>query len=318
ETVSTQVLKNELNFYGKITVDKNKLIEVFPVVGGKVDKILVELGDYVEKNQLLATIKSIDVANYAKELEDAKNELILAQEKLKINKEMYEGKLATDRDMLEAKTELSKAQSQFKRIQETFNIYNMNGSATYEVRAPIDGFIVERNINQEMLLRNDRSNNIFDVAQIKEVWAIANVNESDIKNVKIGVDAEVTTISYPDKIFKGKVDKLFNMIDPETKAMSARIKLANNQYLLKPAMSAHIKLSFMDGNTKMIAIPAYAVIFDNSKNFVMIFKDRNNLETRQVEVFRQIGNTTYIAAGLKEGEKIITQNQLLIYDALND
>ena len=68
----------------------------------------------------------------------------------------------------------------------------------------------------------------------------------------------------------------------------------------------------------MIAIPSDAIVFDKSKNFVMIFKDRNNIETRQVEVYRQLSNVTFISSGLKEGEKVITENQILIYDALNN
>jgi cobalt-zinc-cadmium efflux system membrane fusion protein len=82
-------------------------------------------------------------------------------------------------------------------------------------------------------------------------------------------------------------------------------------------MRANIKLSYTESE-KMLAIPSESVIFDKSKNFVMIFKDRNNIETRQVEVFRQVGDITYILSGLKEGEKVMTANQLLVYDELND
>ena len=127
----------------------------------------------------------------------------------------------------------------------------------------------------------------------------------------------MSTLSYPDKKFFGKVDKIFNIIDLETKAMKVRIKLPNNEYLLKPEMRATIQLSYND-SLSMIAIPSKAVIFDKSKSFVMIFKDRNNIETRQIEVFRQVGDTTFVSVGLKAGEKVITENQLLIYDALND
>jgi cobalt-zinc-cadmium efflux system membrane fusion protein len=146
---------------------------------------------------------------------------------------------------------------------------------------------------------------------------MANVNESDIEKVKLGEDAAITTLSYPDKVFKGKVDKIFNVIDPQTKAMNARVKLQNTDFLLKPDMNASIKLSFNE-NESMISVPSSAIIFDKSKNFVMIFKDRNNIETRQVDVYRQVGDITYVSSGLKENEKVITTNQLFIYDALND
>jgi cobalt-zinc-cadmium efflux system membrane fusion protein len=317
ETASLQPLKNELNFYGKITADNNKMIEVFPIVGGNVTKVYVELGDYVQKGQLLATIRSTEVAGFEKELDDAKNDVLVAKNNVKVAQELFDGKLSAERDVLEAKSILEKAQSQLHRIEETYKIYNIKGGATFEVRSPLSGFIIQKNINQDMLLRNDKSDNIFDIAQIDDVWAIANVNESDIEQVKLGIDAEVSTLSYPDKKFYGKVDKIFNIIDPETKAMKVRIKLNNEGFLLKPEMRATIKLSYIE-NRQMIEIPSQAVIFDKSKSFVMIFKDRNNIETRQIEVFRQVGEKTFVTSGLQAGEKVITQNQLLIYDALND
>ena len=317
ETASTQPLKNELSFYGKIVADNNKMIEVFPMVGGSVTKVYVELGDYVKKGQLLATIRSMEVAGFEQELEDAKNNVVVAKNNVKVAEELFEGKLSAERDVIETKSQLKKAQSQLHRIQETYKIYNIRDGATFEVHSPLNGFIVQKNINQDMLLRNDRSNNIFDIAEIDNVWAIANVNESDINEVKLGIEAAVSTLSYPDKKFYGNVDKIFNIIDLETKAMKVRIKLPNPDYLLKPEMRATIKLSYIE-NATMIAIPSQALVFDKSKNFVIIFKDRYNIETRQVKVFRQVGNTTFISSGLKEGEKVITENQLLIYDALND
>jgi membrane fusion protein, heavy metal efflux system len=317
DVVISQSLKNELNFFGKITADNNNMIEIFPIVGGNVTKVYVELGDYVKKDQLLATIRSTEVAGFEKELEDAKNDVIVAKNNLKVAQELFEGKLSPERDVIEANSQLEKSISQLRRIQETYKIYHIKGGATFEVRAPISGFIVQKNINQDMLLRSDKSDNIFDIAEINDVWAIANINESEINQVKLGINASVSTLSYPDKKFYGKVDKIFNIIDPETKAMKVRIKLANPEYLLKPEMRATIKLSYNE-DKEMISIPANAVIFDKSKSFVLIFKDRNTIETRHIEVYRQVGDISFVSSGLKIGEKVITVNQLLIYDALND
>lgn len=312
-----QTLKNELSFYGKITADNNKLIDVYPLVGGNVIKVNVELGDYVKKGQVLATIKSTDIADFEKQSIDAKSDLLVAKNNLKVATELFDGKLNSESDVLQAKSEVNKAQSQLSKIQETYKIYNIKAGSIYEVTAPISGFVIQKSINQDMLLRSDRSENIFDIAEISEVWAMANINEIDINKIKLGIDASITTLSYPDKVFKGKVDKIFNVIDPETKAMQARIKLQNPGFLLKPDMNANIKLSYNEDKS-MIAIPSKAIVFDKSKNFVMIFKDRHNIETRQVEVYRVVGDITYISSGLKENEKVITNNQLFIYRALND
>lgn len=242
---------------------------------------------------------------------------LLARNKLKVAQEMYSGKLSTERDVLEARSALEKAQAQTRRINETYKIYNIRGGSTFEVRAPISGFVVEKNINQDMLLRNDRSDNIFDIAQIAEVWALANVNESDINQVHVGMDAAVTTLSYPDKTFSGKVDKIFNVINPETKAMQVRVKLPNPGFLLKPEMRARIRLSYEEPAQQALAVPAKAVIFDQAKTYVMVYHSRTNIETREVEVLREIGDVSYIGSGVRDNDTVITENQLLIYQALN-
>lgn len=316
-TATIEHVKNQLSFFGKVTTDNNKMIEVFPMVGGNVTQVFVELGDYVKKGQLLATIRSTEVAGFEKELEDSKNDLVVAKNKLKVAQELFEGKLNTEREVIEAKSDYEKALSQLNRIEQTYKIYNIKKGAIYEVRSPLSGFIVQKNINQDMLLRSDKSDNIFDIAEIDDVWVIANINESDIDQVKLGIDAEVTTISYHDKKFHGKVDKIYNIIDPETKAMKARVKLSNPGFLLKPEMRATIKLSFTE-DKEMITIPSSALIFDNSKTFVMIYVDRKNIETRQVELYRQVDDKAYISSGLALGEKVLSSNQLLVYDALND
>lgn len=310
-------LKNELKFFGKISADKNKLIEVYPMVGGNVEKVYVELGDYVRKGQVLATIRSTEAAGYEKEYEDALSEVKVAENNLKVAKEMFEGKLNTEKDILMAKNELNMANSQLNRIRQTYKIINIKPGSIYQVVAPISGYIIQKNINQDMQLRSDRTDNIFDVADTKNVWAIANVNESDINLVTLGMNASVSTLSNPDKVFKGKIDKIFRIIDPETNAMNARIVLDNHNSLLVPESKASITVSYTE-NKSMIGIPSKALIFDDNKNFVMIYKDRKNIETRPVEIYRQVNDTTYIASGLKEGEKVITRNQLLFYDALND
>lgn len=315
--VASQPLRKEMTFFGKITADNNKMIEVYPVVGGSVTKVYVELGDYVKKGQLLATIRSTEVASFEQELDNAQNDVVVARNNLKVAQELFEGKLNAERDVIEANGALEKAKAQLQRIQETFKIYNIKKGAIYEARSPISGFVIEKKINDNMLLRGDKTDNIFDIAEISDVWVIANVNESDIDQVKLGMEAAITTLSYPDKVFHGKVDKIFNVIDPETKAMKVRIQLNNPGYLLKPSMRASIKVSYTE-DQHMLTIPSLSVIFDKSKNYVMIFKDRNNIQTRPIEVFRQVGDITYVSSGILEGEKVITNNQMLIYDALND
>ncbi|WP_313214561.1 efflux RND transporter periplasmic adaptor subunit [Soonwooa sp.] len=313
--VEKKFIENEISFFGKIAADKNNYIDVFPLVGGNVLSVNVELGDYVRKGQVLATIRSTELAEVQKDVSDAKTDLVVAQNNLRVAKEMYEGKLTTEKDVLEAKSQVKKAQDQMQRANAVSTVYNVKKGNIYSVLAPISGYIVHKDINKDMQLRSDRSDNIFDVANTKEVWAIMNINEADINKIHLGMKAEVSTLTYPDKTFFGKIDKIFKIIDPNTNAMQAKVILDNADGLLIPDSKATIKVTSTDSTTAL-AIPSKAVIYDDNRYFVVVFKSRTNIKVKEVKILKQVGDVTYISEGVSEGEEVITNNQLLIYRSL--
>lgn len=316
-TVALQQVASRLRLFGKVAADNSRQAQVFPVVGGNVARVNVELGDYVKQGQVLAVIRSSEVAEYEKQRLDAVNDVAIAEKNLQVANDMFAGKLASEKDKLVAEKELQKSKAALQRINEVFRIYSLGAGASYNVVAPISGFLIDKNITQNMQLRSDKGEAMFSIAQIDEVWVMANVNESDIARISQGVEADVSTISYPDKVFKGKVDRIFNVLDDNTKAMKVRITIQNADLLLKPEMSAVISLRINEPDS-MIAIPSSSVIFDKSKYWVMVYKSREDIETRQVYVHSENGDVTYIKSGLSVGEKVISKNQMLIYDALND
>lgn len=312
-----QETQTELKLFGKVTADNNRQAQVYPVVGGEVLRIHAELGDYVRQGQVLATIRSSEVAEFQKERLDAQSDVAVAEKNLRVARDLFAGQLNSERDVTAAEQELAKARAAQRRIGEVYTIYKLGSGSQYNLSAPISGFIIRKDINQNEQLRSDRSEPVFAIAQISEVWVLANVNESDIGQVREGMEAVITTISYPDRSYRGKVDKIFNAIDPETKALKVRIRIPNADLSLKPEMNATVALRASDGHRR-VAVPSSALIFDKSRTWVMVFKSRTRLETRPVEVFRELGDTAYLESGLQEGETIISQNGLMLYDALND
>ncbi len=315
--VEKKFIEDEYSFYGKISADKNKYIDIFPLVGGNVLSVNVELGDYVTKGQVLATIRSTELAEVQKDVSDSKNDLIVAENNLRVTKEMYAGKLNTEKDVLEAESQVKKAKDALKRSSDVSTVYNVRKGNIYSVISPINGYIVHKDINKDMELRSDRSDNIFDVANTKNVWAIMNVNEADIDKITLGMKAQVSTLSYPDKVFYGKIDKIFKIINPETNAMQARVVLDNSQGLLIPDSKATIKVSKSE-NTTALAIPSKAVIFDDNRYFVVVYKSQTDIKVKELKILKQNSETTYVSEGLSEGESIVTTNQLLIYRSLNN
>lgn len=315
--VENKTIEDSYSFYGKISADANSYIDVYPLVGGNVLSVNAELGDYVKKGQVLATIRSTELAEIQKDVSDARTDLLVAKNNVRVAKEMYEGKLNTERDVLEAKSQLQKAEDQLQRTSAVSTVYNVKNGNIYSVLAPISGFIVHKDINKDMQLRSDRSENIFDVANTNDVWAIMNINESDINKISLGMPAQVSTLSYPDKVFDGKIDKIFKIIDPETKSMQARVVLNNANGLLIPDSKATIKVSKSE-DKMALAVPSKAVIFDDNRSYVVVFRSRTDVKIKEIQVLKQLGDVTYITEGLKEGENVITNNQLLIYRSLSN
>ncbi|SOD83139.1 efflux RND transporter periplasmic adaptor subunit [Spirosoma fluviale] len=317
DSVFTQPVRSELTLVGKIVADENRVVKVFPLVGGNVEDVKVELGDYVRKGQTLAAIRSGEVADLKRQSIQAQSDLLVAEKNLRVAQDLLETKLTSQREVVAAQKEVEKAQAEANRISEVSQIYGINNASMYTVKAPIDGYVIEKNVNRDMQLRSDNADNLFTIGQISDVWVLANVNESDIRRVHTGMQASIQTLSYPDERFTGQVDKIYTVLDPQTKAMTVRIRLHNMGMKLRPEMHATVTLRYEEGG-KLATVPAGAVIFDRSKQYVMVFRGRSDIETREVSVLKSLGDVAYISKGVKPGEKVISKSQLLVYNALNN
>lgn len=310
-------VQNDIRFFGKITADNNKTAQVYPVVGGVVKDINIGLGDYVKQGQVLATIQSGEVAGFEKDRLTAVNNLAISEKNLQVARDLFEGKLNSEKEVTQAEKEVEIAKSEVDRIKQLYGIYQLSGGSIFKVTAPTSGFVISKKIVANELLRSDNAEPVFEIADTREIWAVANVNESDIGKIQTGYAARIKTLSFPDTVFSGKIDKIYNVIDPETRSMKIRITIPNYDFKLKAEMNCTVNINFSE-NKMLIAVPSSAIIFEKSKYWVMVFADKEHIETREVDLYRQLDGMAYLNSGVKEGETVITQNTLLIYDALND
>ena len=319
DTVRLRPVQDELVLTGEIAANGDKTVQIFPQVGGVVEKLNVQLGDKVTKGQLLAVIKSGEIADVQNQTTASTSDLDIAQKNLAVAEDMYKAGLNSERDVVLARAEVTKARGTVGKNQKQLSVYGIGKNGMYELRAPISGFITEKKVTEHEQFNVNDSNvgNLFTVSDLDDVWIMANVFEADISKVKVGYSADVTTLSYPDKHFRGKIDKVFNVLDPDSKAMKVRVRLDNPGYLLKPEMYAQVRVENTEGTTAL-AVPAKSVVFDKDRNFVMVFKDRTHVETRPVTISKTVGDYSYVSSGLKAGDVVIAKDQLLVYDELND
>ena len=317
DTVHIHEVADELTLNGRVTFNQEQVARVFPIFGGTVTEVSAEIGDHVRKGDILAVIRSGEVADYEKQKKEAEQQLIIARRNLQSVQDMFASGMASERDVLQARQELSNAEAEEKRITEIFSIYHLAGKSLYIVKAPVSGFIIEKNINKEMQIRSDQNDEMFVISGLENVWVMADVYESNISKVHENAPVRITTLAYPGKEFTGKIDKVYNMLNDESKTMNVRVKLTNENYLLKPGMFTNVSVISRSSDKQLPRIDSHALVFENGKNFVVTVDADGKLAVKEVEVYRQLSKECYLSSGVQEGDRILNKNVLLVYNALN-
>ncbi len=320
DTAKTTNMQDELTLSGEVSFDDNRVVKVFPFSSGQVSDVRVSLGDKVSRGQVLAIMRSADVAGNYTDLSATKSDLSIAKRQLAQTEYLYKNGISSERDYTEAKENYNKAIAANSKIQEQLNINgrgNTSANGQYVIKAPESGYIVEKAVTSGSFIRSDNAASMFTISDMKDVWIWANVFESDISKVKNGYAAKVSTLAYPGKFFTGKVNEVSSVLDPDNKVMKVKITLPNPNMLLKPEMFTSVIITNNEA-TKSVTVPASAVIFNDSKNYVVVYQSKCNMQVREVTVIKTVNDVSYISAGLKAGEMLVSKNQLLLYDALTE
>jgi cobalt-zinc-cadmium efflux system membrane fusion protein len=316
DTVKTSNLTYSIKFNGMVDFNTDKVVNVFPLITGNVQDIKVLPGDYVKTGQVLGVMKSAEVANYNAALINAEASERLTKKQFDQQKELFKSGLASQVDITSAEVNYQQAVGARTAASKILSINGNNRNGEYLIKSPINGFIVQKNVTNGMAIRTDNSSAMFNISDLQNVWVQANVYEENIGKVHEGDPVDVTTISYPDKIFKGKINKLMNVLDPTSKVMKMRVVLDNPGYLLKPQMFATVMVNTTE-HKQATSISSSALIFDHSQYYVIVLKGKKAMQIRPVEVININGNTAYIKEGIQPGEHLISSNALLIYGSLN-
>jgi len=307
--------QEELILAGKVEYDPDKVISYVPLVNGIIDRSYFSLGDKVQKGQSLLDIRSSDLSSMQMEYISFESDLKVAEREMKTAAEMFDDKMLSEKELLEAQARLKQAQASFDKVKNDLFPYSHNSNGTFSIKAPMSGYIVDKKASSGSPVSTD-GDPLFVIADLSSVWIIANVYASNLQFVKEGMDVDITTLSYPDEIFSAQINRVSQVFDSEEKVLKARIVMQNKDLKLKPEMSVVVRLK-NETNKKTIAIPSDALIFDDNRYFVIVKNSPENFQAKEVQLQGHNNNVSYIRSGLSENEEVVISNQLLIYSGLN-
>ena len=269
---------------------------IAPQTAGRISRILVDVGDFVKKGQVVAEMDQTQLAQVELQLKNNETEL-------KRLKELYEvgGLSKSDLDAIEMAYNVSKTQYD-----------NLKENAT--LVSPINGVITARNYDAGDMYA--MSAPIYVVEQIAPVKLLIGVSESDYSKVKKGDSVTITADALPGKTFTGKIRKIYPTVDPATRTFTVEVVVDNNNNTLRPGMFARATIQF--GVNNSVVIPDVAVVKQqgSGERFVYVLNQDGTVTYQKVLLGRRMGTEYEVLEGIADGAKIVTGGMIRLKDGI--
>ena len=178
------------------------------------------------------------------------------------------------------------------------------------LRSPVNGVVLEKPAIQGKRFMAGEA--LYQVADLSQVWLLAEVFEHDLGQVRIGQVANIRVDAYPEKIFTGKVTFVYPTVTPESRTARVRIELANAQALLKPSMYARAEIVSSRGKAQVLTVPDSAVLDTGTRQLVLVERGEGKFEPRPVKLGAHGDGYIEVLDGIKAGEKVVVSANFLI------
>lgn len=305
-------IKSTLQLIGHISFNEDHMVYIVPRLAGVVESVGANAGDHVRKGHVLAVISSQALADLRSELLAAQRRLSLARTTFEREKNLWEEKISAEQDYLQARNAMQEAEIVTQKVKQ--KLASLGGTLTtssnltrYEIRAPIDGIVMKKQISVGQVLQEDA--NIFVVADMSTVWAVLTIYAKDLNTVKIGQMATVKATAFEYQS-SGSVDHLGGLLGEQTRTAEAHIILPNPKGIWRPGMPVNIEL-VADETEVPVAVSVDAI--QTVRNWTAAFVRYGTFfEARPLELGRSDGQFIEVVKGLNAGERYAAKNSFLI------
>ncbi len=311
---------------GKVEANMNRLSHVVLPVTGRVNAVMVKMGDFVRQGQALLTLESADVdaavSTYQQAqatITQAKSALAKSQMDLDRSKDLFEHGAVPQKDVLNAQAVVVQAQASVEQAQAAseqsrrrLQILGVGTDAYGQkvtIHAPISGKLLEMSVvNGEF--RNDLSAPLMTIADLSSVWVTSDVPETAIRMIKPGEQVNIALTAYPGETFRGRVALIGDTVDPQTRTLKVRAELANPDGRLKPEMFGKIELA--EQNEQKPTVPAAAIIAADGKNLVWREVSKGVFERVAITTGAQVGDRIAVLEGLRPDDRVVVDGVMLL------
>jgi membrane fusion protein, heavy metal efflux system len=302
-------------FPGIVEADPTRTDNVLPPLTGKVMELKVGLGDHVTRGQLLAVIDSGDFAQANSDYYKAKDALDLAKKTLDRARAVKAAGGNAVKDLEAAQSGYNQALYEFNRAQTALAAVGgeQGAGATrpMQITAPMSGYVTALSVAPGSYV-NDPTAAMMTISNLDSVWITANVPESDVGQIAKGQAVSAVLTAYPDQAFRGKVDFVSPVLQPDTRRDLVRTVFANPDVRLKPNMYANVSIDIPQPDE--VYVPQSALLMNNDSITVFVEVSPWTFERRTVDLSYDENDGTRVLKGLKAGDRVIVRGGVLLND----
>jgi len=312
---------------GVLSLDPQHTAQITSLLDGKVISVGAQVGDEVRKEQVLVTLHAPAFAQAKTAYLQAGAKLELARRESERADILLKQEAIDQKEQLRRHTEFENASSEFAVAESNLHSYGLDQGAVEELlrqarrpnkgttamddlaepylklTSPIAGHVVERDVLNGQHIEPQKM--LLTVSDLSALWALLDAREADLPHVSRGREVRITTSIYPDRVWRGRVDHVGDVVDEKTRTVKVRVIVRNEDRLLKPNMYIQGQLPDAVSSRDVLAVPQEAIQTIGGESVVFVREGGDKFVARPVEVGDLVGTRRTVLRGLSGSEAVV-------------
>jgi membrane fusion protein, heavy metal efflux system len=322
-TVAATDYRKSIETTGVVDFDADQSTSVLAPISGPVSRLVVSIGQHVNKGDPLALVESPDfataISTYRKAIATAQTARRLAD----LDKDLFEHQGVPQREMEQAQTDAANAEADRDAALQGLVSLDVDPQSLADIqqgkpaarvagviRAPISGTVVERLITPGQLL-SAGTTPCFTIADLSRVWVMAQVFDSDIAAIGLGDPAQVTT-GVQSRSLSGSVGNIAALVDPNTRSVAVRVVANNPGDILKKQMYVRVRIDSHQQSSGLL-VPDSAILRDDENlPFVYVAQPDGSFSRQPVTIGYRTDDRYDITSGVKPGDRVVVDGGIFV------
>lgn len=312
-TVGNVDIRETLRVSGSIQVDEQRVARLGASVTGRINDIDAVLGQHVKQGQVLATLNSTELAQNQLSYIKALQQISLQTKAVERARLLLEADVISAAELQRREAELASAQAELYAARDQLLVLGMTEQAIKQltnsgqmrafssVTARLNGTVISRKVNLGQVVQP--AEELFIVADLSHVWAVAEVPEQQIELIQEGEDVKIEIPALGGKQMTGKLIYVGDVVNPETRTVTVRTDIENVGGSIKPDML--ISMLVKSKPTPHLAVPLQAIVRENDKDHIFVQISPNKYRLKEVVLGVEYDGAVAVTRGVDAGEIVV-------------